>query len=32
MQASPLTSTILFHLGPVTITRPVVTTWGLKSS
>ena len=27
MQASPLTSTILFHLGPVTITRPVVTTW-----
>jgi len=27
MQASPLTSTILFHLGPVTITRPAVTTW-----
>jgi F-type H+-transporting ATPase subunit a len=27
MQASPLTSTVLFHLGPVTITRPVVTTW-----
>ena len=29
MQASPLTSTVLFHLGPVTITRPVVTTWGI---
>ena len=27
MQASPLTSTVLFHLGPVAITRPVVTTW-----
>ncbi len=26
-QASPLTSTVLFHLGPVAITRPVVTTW-----
>ncbi|MGO9170910.1 MAG: F0F1 ATP synthase subunit A [Rhodomicrobium sp.] len=25
--ASPLTSTTLFHLGPVAITRPVVTTW-----
>lgn len=29
MQASPLVSTILFHLGPVDITRPVVTTWGI---
>jgi F-type H+-transporting ATPase subunit a len=29
MQASPLTSTILFHLGPVAITRPVVTTWAI---
>jgi F-type H+-transporting ATPase subunit a len=29
MQASPLTSTVLLHLGPVTITRPVVTTWGI---
>jgi len=29
MQTSPLTSTVLFHLGPVTITRPVVTTWVL---
>ena len=27
MQPSPLTSTLLFHLGPVAITRPVVTTW-----
>lgn len=27
MQGSPLTSTPLFHLGPVVITRPVVTTW-----
>jgi len=28
-QASPLTSTVLFHVGPVTITRPVVTTWAI---
>ncbi len=27
MQQSPLTSAVLFHLGWVTITRPVVTTW-----
>lgn len=27
MQSSPLTSTVLFHAGPVAITRPVVTTW-----
>jgi len=27
MQASPLTSTLLFHIGPLAITRPVVTTW-----
>jgi len=27
MQGSPLTSTVLFHIGPMTITRPVVTTW-----
>lgn len=26
-QASPLTSTLLFHIGPVAITRPVLTTW-----
>lgn len=27
MHGSPLTSTVLFYLGPVDITRPVVTTW-----
>ena len=27
MQGSPLSSLILFHLGPVAVTRPVVTTW-----
>jgi F-type H+-transporting ATPase subunit a len=27
MASSPLASAILFHLGPVVITRPVVTTW-----
>jgi F0F1-type ATP synthase membrane subunit a len=27
MASSPLASAILFHLGPVAITRPVVTTW-----
>jgi F-type H+-transporting ATPase subunit a len=27
MLNSPLTSTVLFHVGPMTITRPVVTTW-----
>jgi F-type H+-transporting ATPase subunit a len=27
MGASPLTSTILFQVGPVEVTRPVVTTW-----
>lgn len=27
MENSPLTSTVLFHIGPVAITRPVVTTW-----
>jgi F-type H+-transporting ATPase subunit a len=26
---SPLVAPVLFHLGPVPITRPVVTTWGL---
>lgn len=29
MQASPLTSTPLFHIGPVAITQPVVTTWAI---
>ena len=28
-QRSPLASSILFHLGPVPITRPVVTTWAI---
>jgi len=27
MQGSPLSSAVLFHLGPVGVTRPVVTTW-----
>lgn len=27
MPASPLTSAVLFHVGPVPITQPVVTTW-----
>jgi F-type H+-transporting ATPase subunit a len=27
MQESPIISTVVFHLGPVPITRPVVTTW-----
>jgi F-type H+-transporting ATPase subunit a len=29
MDSSPLASTVLFHLGPVAITRPVVTTWAI---
>ena len=31
MAASPLASTIVFHLGPVGITRPVVTTWAIMA-
>jgi len=31
MAPSPLASTILFHLGPVGITRPVVTTWAIMA-
>ena len=27
MQISPLTSAVLFHVGPIAVTRPVVTTW-----
>jgi F-type H+-transporting ATPase subunit a len=27
MQSSPLTSIVIFHLGPIAVTRPVVTTW-----
>jgi len=29
MQPSPLESVVLFHVGPVAVTRPVVTTWGI---
>jgi F-type H+-transporting ATPase subunit a len=29
MDGSPLASAVLFHLGPVAITRPVVTTWSI---
>lgn len=29
MDISPLANTVLFHLGPVGITRPVVTTWAI---
>lgn len=29
MESSPLTSTVLFHVGPVAITQPVVTTWAI---
>jgi F-type H+-transporting ATPase subunit a len=29
MPVSPLTSALLFHLGPVAITRPVATTWAI---
>ena len=32
MQSSPLTSTLLFHIGPVAITRPVVTTWVIMAA
>ena len=31
MQASPLASTVVLTLGPVPVTRPVVTTWALMS-
>jgi F-type H+-transporting ATPase subunit a len=29
MDSSPLASAVLFHIGPVAITRPVATTWGI---
>jgi F-type H+-transporting ATPase subunit a len=29
MESSPLASTVLFHLGPIAVTRPVATTWGI---
>jgi F-type H+-transporting ATPase subunit a len=31
MAPSPLASTIVFHLGPVAVTRPVVTTWAIMA-
>jgi F-type H+-transporting ATPase subunit a len=31
MAASPLSSTVLFHIGPVAITKPVVTTWAIMA-
>jgi len=31
MATSPLTSAVLFHLGPVGVTRPVVTTWAIMA-
>ena len=31
MQSSPLTSPILFHWGPVALSRPVVVTWALMA-
>jgi len=31
MQPSPLASAVLFHVGPVAVTRPVVTTWGIMA-
>jgi F-type H+-transporting ATPase subunit a len=32
MAPSPLASTIVFHLGPVAVTRPVVTTWAIMAA
>jgi F-type H+-transporting ATPase subunit a len=32
MQSSPLESIILFTLGPIPVTRPVVTTWGIMAA
>jgi F-type H+-transporting ATPase subunit a len=31
MVTSPLASTVLFHIGPVAVTRPVVTTWAIMA-
>jgi len=31
MAPSPLASTIVFHLGPLAVTRPVVTTWAIMA-
>jgi F-type H+-transporting ATPase subunit a len=32
MMESPLATTVLFHLGPVNITRPVATTWAIMAA
>jgi F-type H+-transporting ATPase subunit a len=32
MVRSPLASTLLFHLGPIAVTRPVVTTWAIMAA
>jgi F-type H+-transporting ATPase subunit a len=31
MQSSPLASIVIFHLGPIAVTRPVVTTWAIMA-
>jgi F-type H+-transporting ATPase subunit a len=31
MQSSPLASVVIFHLGPIAVTRPVVTTWAIMA-
>jgi F-type H+-transporting ATPase subunit a len=31
MESSPLTTTVVFHAGPIAITRPVVTTWAIMA-
>jgi F-type H+-transporting ATPase subunit a len=31
MESSPLASIVIFHLGPIAITRPVVTTWAIMA-
>jgi len=30
-QGSPLATTVVFHVGPLLVTRPVVTTWGIMT-
>ena len=30
-QGSPLATTVAFHVGPLLVTRPVVTTWGIMT-
>ena len=32
MESSPLATAVLFHLGPIGITRPVVTTWAIMAA